>query len=340
VEDKVVRFAERDRHQVILEPDGLDTEEVYANGISTCLPVDVQEQLVRSIPGLARAEIMRPGYAIEYDFVPPTQMRPTLECREVPGLWLAGQVNGTTGYEEAAALGLWAGVNAACAVQERDPFVPDRSECYLAVLVDDLVTRGTAEPYRMFTSRAEYRLLLREDNADLRLAAHGARLGLVSGERLRAVEARAARIDGEIARLRARRREGASLFQHLCRPETTYAALTAEDPEAIADAAVGRQVEIAVKYDGYIRRMRAEVGRFKATESVAIPDTLDYATVPGLSTEARQRLGEVRPRSLGQASRVPGITPATLSILAVWAHRLNARAPGASPRPLGRPTGG
>jgi tRNA uridine 5-carboxymethylaminomethyl modification enzyme len=322
IEDKVVRFADRDRHQVILEPDGLDTEEVYANGISTCLPMDVQERLVRSIPGLARAEIMRPGYAIEYDFVPPTQMRPTLECRDVPGLWLAGQVNGTTGYEEAAALGLWAGVNAACAVQEREAFLPDRAECYLAVLVDDLVTRGTVEPYRMFTSRAEYRLLLREDNADLRLAAHGARLGLVSGERRRAVEERRTRIDGELERLRGRRRDGVPLFQLLSRPETTYAHVSAEDPDAIRDPELARQVEIAVKYDGYIRRMREEIARFRASESVAIPDAIDYATVPGLSTEVRQRLGEVRPRSLGQASRVPGITPAALSILSVWTHRL------------------
>jgi tRNA uridine 5-carboxymethylaminomethyl modification enzyme len=321
IEDKVVRFADRDRHQVILEPDGLDTEEVYANGISTSLPVDVQERLVRSIPGLARAEIMRPGYAIEYDFVPPTQMRPTLECREIPGLWLAGQVNGTTGYEEAAALGLWAGVNAASAVLERDPFLPDRSECYLAVLVDDLVTRGTVEPYRMFTSRAEYRLLLREDNADLRLVMRGHRLGLVDAERMTAVEARAARIDAEIERLRVRRRDGVALFQLLCRPETTYADLVAGDPDAVPDADLGRHVEIAVKYDGYIRRMCADVARFKATEGVLIPDALDYATVPGLSTEARQRLGEVRPRSLGQASRVPGITPAAVSILSVWVHR-------------------
>ena len=324
IEDKVVRFAERERHQVILEPDGLETEEVYANGISTSLPVDVQEKLVRSIPGLERAEIMRPGYAIEYDFAPPTQMRPTLECRDVPGLWLAGQINGTTGYEEAAALGLWAGINAACAVRERAPFLPDRSECYLAVLVDDLVTRGTVEPYRMFTSRAEYRLLLREDNADLRLAAHGHRLGLVSGERLAAVEQRGACIDAEIDRLRASRREGVSLFQLLCRPDVTYPALVADDPDAISDAELARQVEIAVKYDGYIRRMRDEIARFKVNEGATIPDTLDYATVPGLSTEARQRLAEVRPRSLGQAARVPGITPAAVSILAVWTHRLQA----------------
>jgi tRNA uridine 5-carboxymethylaminomethyl modification enzyme len=322
VEDKVVRFAERDRHQVILEPDGLDTDEVYANGISTSLPVDVQERLVRSIPGLERAEIMRPGYAIEYDFVPPTQLRATLECRAVPGLWLAGQINGTTGYEEAAALGLWAGINAACAVKERSPFLPDRSECYLAVLVDDLVTRGTLEPYRMFTSRAEYRLLLREDNADLRLATYGHRLGLVSTERADAVAARGARIDTEIARLRVRRQHGVPLFQLLCRPETAYASLVADDPDAIHDVALGRQVEVAVKYDGYIRRMRQDVERFKASERVEIPDALDYAALPGLSTEIRQRLAEVRPRSLGQASRVPGVTPAAVSILSVWCRRV------------------
>jgi tRNA uridine 5-carboxymethylaminomethyl modification enzyme len=325
VEDKVVRFADRERHQVILEPDGLETEEVYANGISTSLPVDVQEPLVRSIPGLERAEIMRPGYAIEYDFVPPTQMTPTLECRTVPGLWLAGQINGTTGYEEAAALGLWAGINAACAVQGRPPFLPDRSECYMAVLVDDLVTRGAVEPYRMFTSRAEYRLLLREDNADFRLTAHGHRLGLVSTGRRDAVAAREARIEAEIARLRTRRRDGVPLLQWLARPEGSYALIAAGDAGALTDPHVGRQVEIAVKYEGYIRRMRSEIETFRAAESAAIPEALDYATVPGLSTEARERLAEVRPRSLGQASRVPGITPAAVSILAVWARSLAAR---------------
>jgi tRNA uridine 5-carboxymethylaminomethyl modification enzyme len=200
IEDKVKRFADRERHQVILEPDGLDTEEVYANGISTSLPPDAQDALVHSIPGLERAEIMRPGYAIEYDFVHPTQLAPTLECRAAPGLYLAGQINGTTGYEEAAALGLWAGANAAAAVLGREPFLPDRSECYMAVLVDDLVTKGTLEPYRMFTSRAEYRLLLREDNADLRLTPAGHRLGLVSGERFEAVEHRRRRRFGASSR--------------------------------------------------------------------------------------------------------------------------------------------
>jgi tRNA uridine 5-carboxymethylaminomethyl modification enzyme len=330
IEDKVVRFPDRERHQVILEPDGLDTEEVYANGISTSLPVDAQERLVRSIPGLERAEIMRPGYAIEYDFVHPTQLRATLECREVPGLYLAGQINGTTGYEEAAALGFWAGANAACAVGERDPFGPDRSEAYMGVLVDDLVTQGTLEPYRMFTSRAEYRLLLREDNADLRLGALGHRLGLVSDARLEAVEARRALVDREVDRLKARRVDGVTLFQRLCRPETTYADLVAVDGDAVQDPLVARQGVVAAKYDGYVRRMRAEVERFRKLEERAIPPALDYRAVPGLSTEIRERLSAVRPRSLGQASRVPGVTPAAISVLAVWCHRAHAIGAGAA----------
>ncbi|MBI1848416.1 MAG: tRNA uridine-5-carboxymethylaminomethyl(34) synthesis enzyme MnmG [Candidatus Rokubacteria bacterium] len=325
VEDKVVRFADRDRHQVILEPDGLDTEEVYANGIATSLPLDVQERLVQSIPGLERAEIMRPGYAIEYDFVHPTQLRATLECRDVPGLWLAGQVDGTTGYEEAAALGLWAGINAACAALEREPFLPDRSECYLAVLVDDLVTKGTLEPYRMFTSRAEYRLLLREDNADLRLVPHGHRLGLVDAGRYEAIERRRAAVGAELERLAHRRAGETPLLQILRRPEVTYADLARLDPDTAADPEVARQVEVAAKYDGYVRRMLDDVARFKRMEERLIPDDLDYAGVPGLSTEIRDRLRARRPRSLGQASRVPGVTPAAVSILAVWCHRARER---------------
>ena len=321
IEDKVKRFADRERHQVILEPDGLDTEEVYANGISTSLPVDAQEALVRSIPGLERAEVMRPGYAIEYDFVHPTQLAPTLECRAAPGLYLAGQINGTTGYEEAAALGLWAGVNAAAAVLGREPFLPDRSECYMAVLVDDLVTKGTLEPYRMFTSRAEYRLLLREDNADLRLVRYGHGLGLVSRERHEAVERRRAQVAAEIQRLEATRVGGTRLLQLLRRPEVTYADVRRLDPDALADPTVARQVEVAAKYEGYIRRMLDDVARFRRLEERLIPDGLDYRAVPGLSTEIRERLIEVRPRSLGQASRIPGVTPAAISILTVWCHR-------------------
>jgi len=337
IEDKVKRFADRARHQVILEPDGLETEEVYANGISTSLPPDAQEELVHSIPGLERAEIMRPGYAIEYDFVHPTQLFPTLECRAVPGLSLAGQINGTTGYEEAAALGLWAGVNAAAAVLGREPFLPDRSECYMAVLVDDLVTKGTLEPYRMFTSRAEYRLLLREDNADLRLTPAGHRLGLVSRERHDAVERRRAQVAAEMRRLEVTRLGGTPLLQLLRRPEVSYADLRRLDEDALTDPVVARQVEVAAKYEGYIRRMLDDVARFKRLEARGIPDGLDYGAVPGLSTEIRERLAQVRPRSLGQASRIPGVTPAAISILTVWCHRAGALAPVDPSATMGEP---
>lgn len=345
IEDKVLRFPDRERHQVILEPDGLDTEEVYANGISTSLPVDVQEALVRSIPGLENAEIMRPGYAIEYDFVPPTQMKSTLETRGIDGLYLAGQINGTTGYEEAGALGFWAGANAASAVRGLPPFLPDRSEAYMAVMVDDLITRGTLEPYRMFTSRAEYRLLLREDNADLRLAEHGYGLGLVSKQRYEDIERRRQRVDEEIRRLALRRvvpsstvnqvledrgtstiAEATPLLSLLRRPELRYAdmARLLGDGDFPADPLVVRQVEVTVKYEGYIARMLEDVRRFRQAEKRLLPEDLEYGAVPGLSTEIRERLSATRPRSLGQAARIPGVTPAAVSILMVWCHRRGA----------------
>jgi len=344
IEDKVQRFPDRERHQVILEPDGLDTEEVYANGISTSLPVDVQEDLVHSIPGLERAEIMRPGYAIEYDFVLPTQMKPTLETRGVLGLYLAGQINGTTGYEEAASLGFWAGANAAAEIRGHAPFLPDRSEAYMAVMVDDLVTRGTLEPYRMFTSRAEYRLLLREDNADLRLAKHGQRLGLVSAARFEEVEVRRERVKEEIDRLAAFRvspgeivngmlaergatpiAEATPLLQLLRRPELSYADLARLFPDGAGlDHVVAKQVEVSVKYEGYVARMLEDVARFRQAEEWVLPQDLDYTVIPGLSSEIKERLTSVRPRSLGQASRVPGVTPAAVSILSIWCHRRRA----------------
>jgi len=335
IEDKVVRFADKSSHQIFIEPEGLDTHEVYPNGISTSLPFDVQLELVRSIKGFEQAHITRPGYAIEYDFFEPRHLRPTLETRELQGLFFAGQINGTTGYEEAAAQGLLAGINAARQVQGRDSWTPRRDQAYIGVMVDDLITHGTREPYRMFTSRAEYRLLLREDNADLRLTEVGRELGLVDDARWAVFSARREAIEREQQRLAgtwvrpgsheasalAPRLEkpltrDVSLLDLLRRPELDYAALAAIDCGG-ADAAIGLQVEVEVKYEGYIARQRDEIERMHRQEGTAIPADFDYGTVTGLSNEVRQKLRAACPETLGRAAHVPGVTPAAVSLLLI-----------------------
>ncbi len=338
VEDKVMRFAGKERHQIFLEPEGRDTVEVYPNGLSTSLPLDVQIEMVRSIAGLEHAEIMRPGYAIEYDFSDPTQLDPSLETKLVGGLFFAGQINGTTGYEEAAAQGLIAGINAVLKTRRQAPLILRREQAYIGVLIDDLVTRGIGgEPYRMFTSRAEYRLLLREDNADRRLSAIGAELGLLDPEVVASVRVKGEKVAAEWDRLRAApvapgdhvNRQllewGSSplsqtvrAIELLKRPEVPYAGVVeVAGLEPLLDFDQAAELEIEVKYDGYVRRQADAIERFKRLEDTAIPERLDYRSVPGLSTEARERLSNVRPRSLGQAARMPGITPAAISLLAV-----------------------
>jgi tRNA uridine 5-carboxymethylaminomethyl modification enzyme len=337
IEDKVKRFSERERHQVFLEPEGLDTEEYYANGVSTSLPYDVQVQMYRSIQGLEQVEIMRPAYAIEYDFAPPTQIQHTLETKKLSGLYFAGQINGTSGYEEAAAQGLMAGINAALKIQHRRPLILSRAEAYIGVLIDDLVTRGTNEPYRMFTSRAEYRLILREDNADLRLRDKGYELGLVSGEVHKQFLEKKESIERETMRLKKNwvkstpqvnavlAQQGstelpgeASLDQLLKRPELGYRDIEKiSPPDKPLDSAAAEQVEIQVKYEGYIQRQLQQVERFASVEQKSIPADMDYDAVTGLGSEVKQKLKQVQPVSLGQASRISGITPAALSLLMV-----------------------
>jgi len=336
IEDKVVRFAERTSHQIFVEPEGLNTNELYPNGISTSLPFDVQLALVRSIKGFEQAHIVRPGYAIEYDFFDPRDLKPSLETKHMAGLFFAGQINGTTGYEEAAAQGLIAGLNAARLVQEKDAWSPRRDEGYIGVMIDDLITRGTAEPYRMFTSRAEYRLMLREDNADLRLTPAGRELGLVDDKRWTAFETKREAIEHEQKRLHstfalpgkvanADKLLGGELAREyrldelLRRPDLGYADLFELMPalEPVGDPQVAEQVEIQAKYAGYIERQREEIERQQRNEHTALPEGIDYSGVRGLSAEVQEKLAKTRPTTIGQASRIPGITPAAISILLV-----------------------
>jgi tRNA uridine 5-carboxymethylaminomethyl modification enzyme len=324
IEDKIVKFPEKERQQIFLEPEGIATDEIYVNGFSTCLPYEVQVDLVRTIIGCENAEILRPAYAVEYDFAFPTQLHPWLEAKVCKNLFLAGQINGTSGYEEAGAQGLMAGINAVRRVQSRDPVVLRRDQAYIGVLIDDLVTKGTVEPYRMFTSRAEYRLLLRQDNADLRLSEIGHDLGLLPERNFRQFQTKQQSIQKEILRLETTREGAETLTQLLRRPELTYADLPAKNPDLSEE--VIQQVEIAVKYAGYIDRQEIEVARFKTLEDKQIPGTFDYDTVHSLRTEARQKLSKIRPATLGQASRISGVSPSDIGILMVWLKRGDSRA--------------
>lgn len=319
IEDKIVKFPEKERQQIFLEPEGIATDEIYVNGFSTCLPFEVQVEMVKTIIGCESAEIMRPAYAVEYDFAFPTQLRPSLETQVCRNLYLAGQINGTSGYEEAGAQGLMAGINAALRVQDKPPIVLRRDQAYIGVLIDDLITKGTVEPYRMFTSRAEYRLLLRQDNADARLSEIGHQIGLLPDRNYEKFKAKQRRIDSELDRLRKTRSGADTLEQILRRPEVSYKELAGRDETLPAE--VIEQVEIAIKYAGYIDRQQSEIEKFKGLEGKQIPSSFDYSTVPSLRSEARQKLTKLRPATLGQASRISGVSPADIGILTVWLKR-------------------
>ena len=324
IEDKMVKFAEKETHQVFLEPEGIATDEIYINGLSTCLPFEVQIQLVRSVVGCENAEIVRPAYAVEYDYSPPTQIFPSLETKTCRNLFLAGQINGTSGYEEAAAQGLMAGINAARKCQGKEPVVLGRNQAYIGVLIDDLVNIGTNEPYRIFTSRSEYRLLLRQDNADLRLSTIGRDIGLLPKAHFDLFVEKRRCIDVEIHRLNNTRSGVDTLAQMLRRPELTYDKLPDRDISLRLD--VKESVEIEIKYEGYIKRQASDIERSKNSESKIIPVDFDYLSVQSLSREARQKLTQIRPLTLGQASRISGVSPSDVGVLAVWLKRYQASA--------------
>jgi len=319
IEDKIVKFPEKRRQQIFLEPEGIATDEIYVNGFSTCLPFEVQYEMVRSIIGCEHAEILRPAYAVEYDFAFPTQLHLSLECKPCRNLYLAGQINGTSGYEEAAAQGLMAGINAVQRVRGREPIVLRRDQAYIGVLIDDLVTKGTVEPYRMFTSRAEYRLVLRQDNADLRLCDIGRDIELLPERNHRKFQSKREAITAELTRLSNTRNGADSHVQLLRRPEISWSDLPGEKPNL--DQSVIQQVEVAIKYEGYIQRQQDEVDRFRVMEAKQIPIEFNYDNVTGIRKEARQKLSKIRPSTIGQASRISGVSPSDISVLLVWLKR-------------------